>query len=422
MDYKTADDRKRLLLIAFHFPPVQGSTGVTRTLAFARYLTRLGWDVTVLTVIPTAFERRLEDNYRLIPDDIQVHRAWAFDTKKAWSALGRYPRFLALPDRWQSWVLGGYIKGRSIIKDFQPHLIMSTYPLASAHLLGYLLHQASHIPWVAEFRDPMLQENYPNNRWERRAFSGIEKRVFRHADEVVVTTDGSRSYYAQRYPLFPVENISVISNGYDPEMFSSISRTPVSPSGHLVLLHSGVLYPHERNPQAFFTAIKSLGEQGVLDRFEVQFHFRGSGNESAYEQTVEQLGISDYIKFTPNIPYVEALQEMSEASALMLFQADNCNDQIPAKAYEYMHIGKPILGLADPSGDTGKLLRKAGVRSIAKLENAAEIETVIRGFLEQLKDNCAYTVPKDFAMQYSREAQSKLLDKLLSRRLEFSNV
>jgi len=44
--------RKRLLLIAFHFPPLQGSTGVHRSLAFARYLGQHGWEVTVLTVTP----------------------------------------------------------------------------------------------------------------------------------------------------------------------------------------------------------------------------------------------------------------------------------------------------------------------------------------------------------------------------------
>jgi len=28
---------RRLLLVAYHFPPIQGSTGVTRTLAFAKF-------------------------------------------------------------------------------------------------------------------------------------------------------------------------------------------------------------------------------------------------------------------------------------------------------------------------------------------------------------------------------------------------
>jgi len=54
--------RKRLLLIAFHFPPLQGSTGVHRALAFSRYLGRHGWDVTVLTATPGAYPRQSLDN------------------------------------------------------------------------------------------------------------------------------------------------------------------------------------------------------------------------------------------------------------------------------------------------------------------------------------------------------------------------
>ena len=47
--------RKRVLLIAYHFPPCQGSTGVTRSLAFAKYLQEWGWNVTVLTVSANAY-------------------------------------------------------------------------------------------------------------------------------------------------------------------------------------------------------------------------------------------------------------------------------------------------------------------------------------------------------------------------------
>jgi len=36
------------------------------------------------------------------------------------------------------------------------------------------------------------------------------------------------------------------------------------------------------------------------------------------------------------------------ADALLVMQASNCNAQIPAKIYEYLRAGKPILALTDP--------------------------------------------------------------------------
>ena len=42
---------------------------------------------------------------------------------------------------------------------------------------------------------------------------------------------------------------------------------------------------------------------------------------------------------------------------LLLLQASNCNDQVPAKAYEYLRCHRPVLALTDPAGDTAELLR-----------------------------------------------------------------
>ena len=74
----------------------------------------------------------------------------------------------------------------------------------------------------------------------------------------------------------------------------------------------------------------------------------------------------------------------------MLFQADNCNDQIPAKTYEYLYAQKPVLGFTDPEGETGKLLHSVGIRSVAKLEDSAEIENQIMTFVNQLRDKYGF--------------------------------
>lgn len=46
---------KRLLMIAYHFPPIHGSSGVQRTLRFARYLPEFGWEPIVLTAHTRAY-------------------------------------------------------------------------------------------------------------------------------------------------------------------------------------------------------------------------------------------------------------------------------------------------------------------------------------------------------------------------------
>jgi len=73
--------------------------------------------------------------------------------------------------------------------------------------------------------------------------------------------------------------------------------------------------------------------------------------------------------------------EMLRADGLIVMQGSNCNEQIPAKLYEYFRARRPILGLADPLGDTGKVMRDAGVTHIAKLEDADQVESAIDSYL-----------------------------------------
>ena len=50
----------------------------------------------------------------------------------------------------------------------------------------------------------------------------------------------------------------------------------------------------------------------------------------------ERRGIQDLIELAPLVPYEgRAFAEQLAADGLLLFQAANCNHQIPAKLYEY---------------------------------------------------------------------------------------
>ena len=46
---------KRALLVAYHFPPVSGSSGVQRTLSFSRDLAEFGWQPVVLSAHTRAY-------------------------------------------------------------------------------------------------------------------------------------------------------------------------------------------------------------------------------------------------------------------------------------------------------------------------------------------------------------------------------
>lgn len=370
---------KKILFIAFHFPPVQGSTGVIRTLSFAKYIQQFGWIPAVMTVKPCVYEVINKHNYGLLRDDLKIFRSRAFDVKKAFSILRKYPRVLSLPDRWQSWIFFAVVDYLFRVRKWKPDIIFSTYPIATAHFIGFIIHKITGIPWVADMRDPMVQKGYPEHPQEYNSFRYIEKKIFTHASLIITTSVGAAELYKKRYVNYPCKNIITISNGYDEELFQckdSINRN--NSLGPLKMLHSGSLHPEERNPHTLFIAISELFSDGIIFKNQITFTFRAAGFENIHRLTVKSLGIEEFVFFEPPISYHEATKEIIDADVLLLIQGEGNNYQIPAKTYEYFYAGKPILGLTDSLSDTSRLLTKMGFRTVSINDKIAIKNEIIR--------------------------------------------
>jgi len=347
-------------------------------------------------------------------------RALALDAQRHLSLFGRYPRALATPDRWRSWIYSGIRAGRRLVHEWSPNAIFSTYPIASAHEIALRLSREFALPWVADFRDPMGQESYPADERIRKAYWDLERRVLGQCAAVTVTTEGTAALYRDRYPGFPANRVTVIPNGFDELAFPPLPTTTGERlPGPLRFLHSGNLYPHERNPEFFFRAVAELRDEGRVGPEIARFDLRGGGYPDRYQPQIESLGIADMVRLLPGLPYRDALREMHESDFLMLFQAANCNRQIPAKLYEYLYVGRPIVGFTDPAGDTGRLLADLGIETIAPLDNTSAIKSLIVGAIRSSVEQKAFVPPRAEVMRFSRagttEKLARLLDEVVAR-------
>lgn len=403
---------KRVLIIAYHFPPLQGSSGIQRTLNFAKYLPEYGWEPLVLTAHPRAYPKVSDDLLADIPENVKVYPSFAVDTAKHLSLAGRYSKYMALPDRWIGWSFGAVPLGLKLIKKYQPSIILSTFPIATAHLIGLGLHKITKIPWVADFRDSMTEDFYPPDRLVRSVYQNIEKKVVKNCARSVFTTPSTLEMYANRYPEVPQQKWVEISNGFDEENFSKVAHDFIennTPSNILTFVHSGLLYQEERNPSAFFQALSELHQQGFVDGNKVRITLRASGNEDNYERDLIKYGIDKFVFLAPAIAYSDALAEMVQADVLLLFQGESCNHQIPAKVYEYVRAKRPILALTDKKGDTAKLLKGLGVKTVYDMNSKEEIIVGIKFLLEAVKSGAISPVPEEQIQLLSRRNQTKSL-------------
>jgi hypothetical protein len=405
---------KRVLMIAYHFPPLQGSSGIQRTLKFSRYLPDCGWEPIVLTAHERAYESVSPDQLIDVTSRAVVKRAFALDTARHLSMFKRYPRLLALPDRWISWLLGAVPAGLGLIRRHRPQVIWSTYPIATAHLIGWFLHRLTGIPWIADMRDPMTDADYPSDKTTRRVFQWIENLTIRNADCVVCTTPGAIDDYRQRFPHIPATRFRLIENGYDEEVFSAAKPSSAAPDGKLTLLHSGIVYPSERDPRPLFAALAEMRAEGAIDASWFRLRLRATGHDAHLRALLKEQGIEDLVDLAPSVSYREALAEMLSVDGLLILQAANCNRQVPAKLYEYLRARRPILALTDPAGDTATTLRHAGIDSIAPLDDKNGIRQALARFIGQVKTGDAPRLSEETIGRYSRRARTQELASVLN--------
>jgi len=379
----TMSENNRLLMIAYHFPPLAGSSGIQRTLRFAQHLPAFGWEPLVLSATPLAYERTSDDLLSELPARLVVRRAFALDTARHLAIGGRYPGWLARPDRWTTWRFDAVRVGMQMIKRYRPRAIWSTYPIATAHCIGAELHRRSGLPWLADFRDPMAQDGYPADPATWAAYQRIEQVAISQANCSLFTTPSAAAQYRQRYPAHAAR-IHLLENGYDEDSFAAASLRPSSAAGNTVrvLLHSGIVYPDERDPRQLLAALRLLHDEGAIQPGRLIVRLRAAVHDDLIRQLAQQYQVEHYVELCPAVGYVDALREMTQVDGLLVLQAANCNQQVPAKLYEYLRANRPILCLTDPGGDTAAVLRHAGVSRMARLDCAKEIAGLIRHHLQ----------------------------------------
>lgn len=409
---------RRVLMIAYHFPPMKGSSGLQRTLNFTRYLPQHGWEARLLTVWPAAYPATGVDQLDDVPTGLRVRRLPCLDAARHLAIRGKYPDAAARPDRWSSWALTAIPVGLLDCLLWKPHAIWTTFPIATAVVIGRRLAQFSRKPWVLDLRDSMTEEHYPVDPRLRRALRFVEDKAVHEARAVVFTSPGARAMYAARYPDVPDSKWAGIANGYDEDMFRRAEQgasAATRSTTRIELLHSGLLDPVDRDPLPFFETLALLRSRGLCSGDSLRITLRATGHDRHYRGILAKLGIDDIIRLAPPVGYQDALKEMLAADGLLVFQASNCNHQTPAKLYEYLRAGRPIFALTDSGGDTARVLRMAGFGAdcIAPIGNSERIAGLLTPFLAKIRDGTATRPESARVRQWSRAEQTASLAKLL---------
>jgi len=400
---------KTLLMVAFEFPPSNGAS-VPRVESFYRYLKGWGWKVIVLTAKPHAYVN-IDNTYTDSKNDL-IFRTTAFDVQRQLSFKGKYLEVMATPDRWGlTWIPSGIHKGKRLIKEYQPDVIWSSSPIPSTHYIANKLSKKFNLPWVADYRDPFHYMNGSAGKWLDQFHKRIDQATLYNATHLTFATAAVKDLYLGEYSNIIKNKSSVIENGYDEVNFKNIQtlkdKTTPFDDTKFTLYYSGVLYPNGRDPIPLFEALSELKEQNKISDTNFELIFQGAGDGSQFEQIINELNIQHIVQFISPVPFLNALNNMMNANALLLIQDKRFNKQIPGKIYEYLRTGKALLVKADTEGSTAKLaITFEGVK-LGYDKN--ELNKAMIGLLNSNTENFSRQMA-----EFNREEKAKSLNYLLS--------
>jgi colanic acid biosynthesis glycosyl transferase WcaI len=186
-----------------------------------------------------------------------------------------------------------------------------------------------------------------------RFFESMERWVYRRADKIVVISDGFRRNLLTKN--VPDGKICIVPNWADPDEIrpgtrDTAFRRELGIRDEFMVLYSGGL--------TFNSDLSALLQAAdVLRGGRFRFVIVGEGIRKAdlIEETRRlRLDNVHFLPFQPASRYPEVLAS-ADATIVTLNESAKFAS-LPSKVYKQMAAGRPIIGLADPSGELGELI------------------------------------------------------------------
>jgi glycosyltransferase involved in cell wall biosynthesis len=264
-------------------------------------------------------------------------------------------------------------------------IIHALSPPPSSLLVASSLAKRSGLPLVADFRDPWTQ--FSLHHWMRFAARrkmeiAMERAVLRRSSLVLSATPPRTEMLRESYPGLPQDRFETLTNGFDLEDFGPPAPPPAN--DRFTLVYTGSIY-YYRNPVVFLQAVREAlnGHPEMRGRLQVLFAGLAGPDLSG---RIRDLGLEEVVTLRGIVPYRRSIELQKSADVLLLFLGDSpmAPSWYPAKVFEYIATGRPILALA-PEGITADLVREAGTGIVVGPDDAGGIASAFADLFSRWK-------------------------------------
>jgi glycosyltransferase involved in cell wall biosynthesis len=428
----TARPRRRIMLLAYHFPPV-GGAGAQRALKLVRQLAESGWDPVVITRTGERHERYnpIDDGLAgELPDGIEIHRlAGEPDGRSGWrNRAGRLAGAVDDRARWWSRAAAdaGIRHGRGT--DLV-HAFLEPYETAWA---AAQVASSVGVPWTADLQDPWALDELrvQVTRLHLVLERSRMRRALSSAAAVVMNTDVAAEALVRELPELGRIPVHSIPNGFDRADWPASSAE--RGDGKFRIVHTGTLHTAVGMAQRRSERLRRLlgGQLAPVDLLarshvfllealdglieadpelacRLELHLAGTLSDADLEAASGR----EYVRPLGFLPHAATVELIRSADLLFLPMHDLPEGVaariVPCKTYEYLASGRPVLA-AVPDGDARDLLaRTAGVH-LCRPPDVAAMRAAVAAELDRRTPRPAVD-RRDILSSYERAALGRKL-------------
>jgi len=299
--------------------------------------------------------------------------------------------FLPLYSSW-SWYLTFVVFKKSLVKKFSPDIIYSTGGPPCTHLAAASLKEATGLPWIAEYQDPVWHPSYNRNRIEKAHMIKVESTVAARADGVIYLTKRACKESQERTDYMGTVSAIYPGTSYSPEPGLKWTK-----ERRLRFVHVGTI-SGQRNLEAIFSGLSTLAGKDSELREKVEIFQYGH----VLPKLEKEIRSSEFsVSFMGKVAHGEALEAMQNSDVLLLIQDRDplSGNTIPLKTYEYLQTGRPVLALTYRNPELTDMLLSRGHWAVEVDDPkgiAQTLESILRkwesGSLEGFRDEINFSV------------------------------
>ena len=438
----------RILMVSYFFPPTGGSSA-QRNVGLVRRLREFGYD-TVMVTAPTAAEDRWAQVDTSLLDDLpaeaRVMRVAGPPPPDPRPFIRRLERLLDRDDAWRRWWVQAALEaGRRAVGGCD--LVYAPLEPYETATVAATLAREQGIPWVADLLDPWALDEmrlHVTGVHRRRDLARM-RRSLSTAEAVIMNTPEATRRAREAFPDLRERIVDPIPVGFEPADFES--TVAAREDGKFRIAHTGFLHTqdglrHRRTApvrrllggvymDVDFLTRSHVHLLGAIDRLlagdpslanTIEVHLAG-GLTPADLAVAERSRVA---RVRGYLTHDQSLELIRTADLLFLPLQDlprgGRTGLVPAKTYEYLASGTPVLA-AVPAGDAQDILREAGNAFICAPSDEAGMAAAVEQALQRWRDGAAAPRPRaEVVQRYERShvarAFASVFDSVLEGRVE----